>query len=112
MSDTNTTFGEWLRTARTEAGWSQQNVADAMRKAGHDTFRQTKVAKIEHGGMTVSRSDAVAIVSLFGTTLDVALRVKPNSAPSVNPAVQELAERTALLRQIRAQIDSELGGAS
>lgn len=112
MSDTNAAFGKWLRAARAEAGWSQQNVADAMREAGHDTFRQTKVTKIEHGVITLSLSDAVALTSVFGTTLDTALGLKPNPVALVHPAVQELATRTALLRQIRNQIDAEVGGAS
>jgi len=43
VMDANTVFAEWLRTARTEAGLSQQKVAERMREAGYTTFRQTKV---------------------------------------------------------------------
>lgn len=110
MSNTNAVFAEWLRTARAEAGLSQQKVADAMRAKGFDTFRQTKVAKIEQSATALFLDEAVALTALFGTTIDTALGLKPD--PSEAPMALDLAQRTALLRQIRDQIDAELGGAS
>jgi len=110
VMDANTVFAEWLRTARTEAGLSQQKVAERMREAGYTTFRQTKVLKIEQATTALFLNEAVALAALFGTTLDVALGVK--ASPPEHPAVRDLAERTSLLRQLRDQIDAELGGAS
>lgn len=109
MTDTNEAFGQWLRATRSEAGLSQQKVADAMQAAGFTTFRQTKVLKIEQATTAIFLDEAAALAQLFGTTLDVALGLRA-VAPIV--ASQDATRRTALLAQIRKQIDAELGGAS
>lgn len=111
MNDTNATFASWLRNARTEAGMSQQKVADAMRAAGFDTFRQTKVLKIEQEKTAIFLEEAVALAALFGQTLDSALGLRP-LPPQYFSTALDLARRTELLRLLRAQIDTELGATS
>ncbi|WP_406000738.1 helix-turn-helix transcriptional regulator [Streptomyces sp. NBC_00829] len=108
MTD-NDTFRNWFRTTRKEAGLSQQKVADALQAEGY-AFSQTTVAKIERGDRPLRLDEAAAIARLFGTTLDVALGLKPGDPNSL--AARQLAGRTSLLQQIRAVIGAELDGAS
>lgn len=100
-------FAEWLRTARAEAGMSQQKVADALVAEGFAVFRQSTIGKIEAASRPVLLPEAVAMAELFGTTLDVALGLKPE-APRV-PSERET-RQAALLQRIHAAIDAELGG--
>lgn len=110
MSDTNATFSEWLRNARQAAGLSQKKVGDALRAQGFDVFLQSTVAKIERGERPVRLDEAVAFAALFGTTLDIALGLKPDEPQSL--ASLALARRTSLLQQVSALINAELGSAS
>jgi transcriptional regulator with XRE-family HTH domain len=103
----NELFSNWLRTARTQAGLSQQKVADAMTAQGLGFF-QTTVAKIEQGQRPLRLDEAAALTRLFGTTIDAALGLKPDDPGSI--AASQLAVRTSLLWQIRAAINAELGG--
>lgn len=105
---TGALFAEWLKAARTAAGLSQHKVAAALRAQGFSVFRQSAVAKIESGDRPVRLDEAVAMAELFGTTIDVALGLKPDSPESFTSHV--LARRTDLLQQIQALVDAELGG--
>jgi transcriptional regulator with XRE-family HTH domain len=108
MSETTEArFAEWLKAARTEAGMSQQKVADALRAQGFTVFRQSAIAKIEGGNRPVLLTEAVAMAELFGTTLDVALGLKPT--PQRFEA-QALARRTSVLQQIQRLAETELDG--
>lgn len=104
--DVNATFVAWLRTARKDAGLSQQKVADALKAEGFAVLgHQSVIAKIERGERPARLDEAAAMARLFGTTLDVALGHTPGQA------TRQLIARTHLLTQIRAEIDAELGGA-
>lgn len=107
--DLNQRFAEWLKVTRTAAGLSQHKVANALRDQGFSVFRQSAVAKIESGNRPVRLDEAVAIAALFGTTVDVALGLKPDSPESFTSHV--LARRTHLLEQVQALVSAELGSA-
>jgi transcriptional regulator with XRE-family HTH domain len=113
VSTTNADFVRWLRETRTQAGLSQQKVADALRAQGYVVFQQTTVAKVELGERPVRLDEAVAITALFGSTVDVALGLKASAPQSLaaQAAAQDLARRTSLLQQIQTLIGAELGGA-
>jgi len=100
-------FAEWLRTARAEAGMSQRMVAEVLRAQGFAVFRQSTIGKIEAGSRPVLLTEAVAMAELFGTTLDVALGLKP-MAPRV-PSERET-RQAALLHRLASSIEAELGG--
>ncbi|MFJ2004780.1 helix-turn-helix transcriptional regulator [Streptomyces chartreusis] len=106
----STAFAKWLRAARIEAGLSQRKVAEAVQPQGFH-WLQSKIAKVESGELIPRLDEAVALVGVFGTTLDVALGLKPESP--LSPTAQQArlaASRLVLLQQIRAAIDVELGG--
>lgn len=107
---TEARFAEWLKAARTEAGMSQQKVADALRAQGHANLHQSNFAKIERGERPVRLAEAVAMAELFGTTIDAALGLRADD-PQGLPA-QALARRTSVLQRIQRLVDAELGGAS
>ena len=111
MADTiGARFAGWLKTARTEAALSQQNVADALRAQGAPgpIWHQTVVAKIERGERPLRLDEAVALAVLFGTTVDAALGL--TGAPEQSAATQALVRRTSALQQIQALVVAELGG--
>ncbi|MEH0417902.1 helix-turn-helix transcriptional regulator [Streptomyces sp. B21-083] len=106
------TFGKWLRSARIEAGLSQRQVAEAVAPHGFH-WLQSKIAKIEGGDLTPRLDEAVALVAVFDTTLDVALGLKLDSPISLAAQqARSAASRLVLLQQIRASIDAEIGGTS
>lgn len=107
-ADIQARFAEWLKTARTEAGMSQQKLADALRSQGFSVFRQSAVAKVEGGSRPVLLTEAVAMAELFGTTLDVALGLKPGTPQSLE--ARALARRASVLRRIQWLVETELGG--
>ncbi|MGW5477617.1 helix-turn-helix transcriptional regulator [Streptomyces sp. NPDC004008] len=104
----NARFAAWLKETRTGAGLSQQRVADALKAQGYATFQQTTIAKIERGARPVRLDEAVAMTALFGTTIDVALGLKPGAPESF--AAQALARRTSVLQRVQALVNAELGG--
>jgi hypothetical protein len=89
-------------------GLSQRAVAEAVAPQGFH-WTQSKIAKIEGGELIPRLDEAVALVNVFDTTLDVALGMAPGSPDSL--ASRQAASQTVLLQQIRASIDAELGGA-
>lgn len=107
---TEARFAEWLKAARTEAGMSQQKVADALRAQGFTVFRQSTIGKIEAGSRPVLLTEAVAMAELLGETLDTALGLSAVS-PQVIASRQAASRRLVLLQQISAAIAAELGGA-
>jgi transcriptional regulator with XRE-family HTH domain len=107
-SDAKDRFAEWLRKARVAVGLSQRAVAEAVAPQGFH-WTQSKIAKIEGGELIPRLDEAVALVNVFDTTLDVALGMAPGSPDSL--ASRQAASQTVLLQQIRASIDAELGGA-
>ncbi|MFF6781369.1 helix-turn-helix domain-containing protein [Streptomyces sp. NPDC012510] len=109
MADVNAVFAKWLRTARAEARLTQREVAEAVAPQGF-RWLQSKIAKIESGELVPRLDEAVALVNVFDTTLDVALGLAPGSPDSL--ASQQYARRLVLLHGIRAAIDAELGGTS
>ncbi len=66
------TFGDViareLRRAREDSGWTQEQLASAMREAGHSWLRVT-VAEVEGGGRRVSLEELLALAVLFGVPL-------------------------------------------
>lgn len=107
---TEARFAEWLKTARATTGMSQQALADALKAQGFTIFRQTTVWKIETCSRPLLLGEAAAIAELFGTTLDVALGLKPG-VPQSKADAEALARRTTALQLIQRLVDAELGGA-
>jgi transcriptional regulator with XRE-family HTH domain len=106
--DASTVFAKWLRAARAEVRLSQRSLAEAVAPQGFH-WLQSKIAKIESGELIPRLDEAVALVNVFDTTLDVALGLTPGSPDSL--ASRQAASRLVLLQQIRAAVDAELGGA-
>lgn len=111
MSTPNDAFVAWLRAARRSAGLSQQEVAEALAPIGLTLYQQT-IAKIETSARDISLSEAVALASLFGATVDVALGLPGATSESATPEARRSTDHTALLAKIRVLIDAEIGGAS
>ncbi|WP_240662698.1 helix-turn-helix transcriptional regulator [Streptomyces sp. WAC 06738] len=112
----NANFGDWLRRARRDAGLSQKQLCHALIPAGL-RLMQSQITKTERGERPVKLNEAVAMAQMFGTTLDVALGLQPGpSGIAAEEAerravlLKQAARRTALLNQLRDQIDAELGG--
>ena len=59
---------ERVRQARTDAGWTQEQLADAMSQAGHDWKRVT-VAEVETQGRRVSLEELLTLAVLFGVPM-------------------------------------------
>ncbi|WP_368681895.1 helix-turn-helix domain-containing protein [Mycobacterium intracellulare] len=57
-------FGEALRRWRQERGWSQEDVAERLRRQGFE-MHQTTVAKIERGARPLRIAEAAALVEVF-----------------------------------------------
>lgn len=57
-------FGEALRSWRQERGWSQEDVAERLRRQGFE-MHQTTVAKIERGARPLRIAEAAALVEVF-----------------------------------------------
>ena len=100
-------FSGWLRAARSDAGLSQKDVTQALKPLGLD-WHQTKVAKIEAGSLVPRLDEAIALVNLFGATLDAALGLTPGCPDGL--ASRQAASRLRVLRQIQAAIEGELAG--
>jgi len=65
---------------RQERGWTQQRVADEMRKRGHAWY-QTTTAKVEAGDRPVTLSEAVALGRIFECGLDEMTEVEVDAPP-------------------------------
>ncbi|MEV0015385.1 helix-turn-helix transcriptional regulator [Streptomyces tendae] len=107
-ADTVGRFAEWLKTTRKAAGLAQREVAEAVAPQGYH-WQQSKIAKIESGELIPRLDEAVALVRVFGTTLDAALTLAPGFPDSL--AARQAESRLVLLQQIRAAVDAELGSA-
>lgn len=57
-----------VRRAREDSGWTQEQLAGAMRKAGYPWQRVT-VAEVEGGGRRVSLEELLAVAILFGVPM-------------------------------------------
>lgn len=64
----NEIISERVRRARTDAGWTQEQLADAMSQAGHDWKRVT-VAEVETQGRRVSLEELLTLSVLFGVPM-------------------------------------------
>jgi len=111
MSAPNETFIAWLRATRKARGLSQQNVADALKPLGI-SLAQSLIAKIERGERPLRLDEAVALASLFGSTVDAALGLTAGPDENALRVTQWAVDRSVLLVKIRALIDAEIGGAS
>lgn len=98
----------WLKATRVAAGLPQREVAEAVAPQGFH-WHQSKIAKIESGELIPRLDEAVALVSVFAATLDVAPGLKPGSPDSL--VARQASSRLTLLQQIYASVGAELGGA-
>lgn len=57
-----------LRRAREESGWTQEQVAGAMREAGW-AWQRVTVAEVEGGGRRVSLDELLALAVIFGVPM-------------------------------------------
>jgi transcriptional regulator with XRE-family HTH domain len=74
-------FGDKVRQWRRERNWSQEEVADQLRRLGFD-MHQTTVAKIERGTRPLRVAEAAAIATIFRVSpLAVFLGPPPTLTP-------------------------------
>ncbi len=57
-----------IRQAREDSGWTQEQLAAAMREAGH-AWQRVTVAEVEGGGRRVSLEELLALAILFGVPM-------------------------------------------
>lgn len=57
-----------LRRAREDSGWTQEQLASAMREAGH-AWQRVTVAEVEAGARRVSLEELLALAVLFGVPM-------------------------------------------
>lgn len=62
-------FGRSVRRLREQREWSQGELAERLKRAGHDNFHATTVSRIEKGDRPVRLSEAVAIAETLGSNL-------------------------------------------
>lgn len=89
-------LAENLLAARTAAGLSQQQVADALRS------HQPKVSEIEHGQRAVSALELKVLAELYGTTTDALLDLSPS------PSVRTPEGLMARLETVTSDLDGYL----
>ncbi len=70
-------FGDSVRLYRKEMGWSQADLAKAMRERGFD-WLQTTVSKTEAAERPIRLNEAVAVASLFGVGVTAMLNDRPD----------------------------------
>jgi hypothetical protein len=90
-------IGVAVRRAR--AARPQESVATSMRVAGHESWRQTVVAKVEAGERVLKLSEAVDLADILSCSL-AALTGEPDAADTTR-AVMEL-------RAVQELVDSRL----
>lgn len=66
-------FGERVKRARGDRGWSQPEMANRLREAGIEPMHTTTLAKIEAGVRSVRINEAAGIADLLGISLDALL---------------------------------------
>jgi transcriptional regulator with XRE-family HTH domain len=103
MTAPQETFAAWLVAERARTGMSQDKLAAALQQHGH-TIRQTQISRIERNARELPLAWAVAIVEVFGATLDLALGMAVSDAEARTVA----ARRTGLLFELKAAITDEL----
>ena len=69
-----------LRERREAAGLSQVALADAMRNAGMDHWRQTTVSRVERGTQGVKPWESAALDKILGATTSDAARIEATLA--------------------------------
>lgn len=75
-------IGQRVREWRTEAGWSQERLAQALSDIGFP-MHQTQVAKMERGVRPTRIAEAAAVASLFGAPLHALFYSSPQEVPDV-----------------------------
>ncbi|MGE2715138.1 helix-turn-helix transcriptional regulator [Mycolicibacterium litorale] len=74
-------FGEALRDWRGERGWSQEDVAERLRRQGFE-MHQTTVAKIERGARPLRIAEAAALVEVFDLPIIAILGIEATADPT------------------------------
>jgi transcriptional regulator with XRE-family HTH domain len=87
--NTEATFGQSIRILRQARGWSQGDLAEAMRSSGFD-WQQSTASKTEQATRPVRLNEAAALAALFRVPL--AVMVQP-----VQSDVERYAETRRLL---------------
>jgi ribosome-binding protein aMBF1 (putative translation factor) len=70
LSDLDREFADRLRVSRKRCGLSQEEVARRMQEAGHSTFRQQTVARVERYQRGVYLREMKAFVHAVGSTVE------------------------------------------
>lgn len=103
-------FGEKVRQWRRERNWSQEDVADKLRKQGFD-MHQTTVAKIERGTRPLRVAEAAAIAAIFRVPpLAVFLGPPPTQMPwALNQLHDMIASAQNLLDTMKDEMTRSAG---
>jgi transcriptional regulator with XRE-family HTH domain len=103
-------FGDKVRQWRRERNWSQEDVADRLRKEGFD-MHQTTVAKIERGTRPLRVAEAAAIAAIFRVPpLAVFLGPPPTQMPwALNQLHDMVASAQGMLDEMKAEMSRSAG---
>ena len=82
-------FSALLRGERERKGLTQEELADAVSRAGYD-FHQQTVYKIESGRRKVSVGEALAIATVLGVGIEALTNRAPDSPESLSREVQRM----------------------
>lgn len=69
LSREEVNFADQVRTLREDNGWSQEDLADRLRKANLEYINQTTVSRIENKTRPVRLMEAQALSRIFGRTV-------------------------------------------
>ncbi|OBA93710.1 hypothetical protein A5668_10665 [Mycolicibacterium fortuitum] len=92
-------FGEALRSWRQERGWSQEDIADRLRRQGFE-MHQTTVAKIERGARPLRIAEAAALVEVFELPIIAILGIEATADHRSGPS-----DRRRELDEARKRLD-------
>lgn len=65
----NTRFGDALKAAREERGWTQTELANRMNAAGWDNYRYVQVRRTEDASRAPRMDEALALAEILGISL-------------------------------------------
>lgn len=101
-----------LAAQRIQAGWSQRRLVDEMVAAGHDTWSQTGVSRIESGAQTLTFGEVATLTRLLGPLTEGTSWAEPSGACEGTPARLAVLDTTLdTMRASLADLDAALTAA-
>ncbi|MGY1736857.1 helix-turn-helix domain-containing protein [Geodermatophilus sp. SYSU D00684] len=105
-TDREERLGRRLKELRTERGWTQEGLAEAMRAAGFG-WRSNTVTKVEQAQRVLKATEAAVIAQVLDVDLAALLTVEPSGEVRVSTGRRREVEQPFAINrsELRAEIE-------